>query len=74
MRLPNIQMVYSSIVAAGEKVYIASRDGNVVVVKHGPEFEILAENKLEDSFNASPAIVGSELFLRGSQNLYCIAE
>ena len=74
MRLPNIKMVYSSIVAAGEKVYIASRDGDVVVIKHGPEFEILAENKLEDSFNASPAIVGSELYLRGSQNLYCITE
>ncbi|RKU29802.1 hypothetical protein C6497_05515 [Candidatus Poribacteria bacterium] len=74
IRLPNMQMVYSSIVAAGDNVYIASRDGNVVVVKHGADFEIIAENKLDDSFNASPAIVGSELYLRGSQNLYCIAE
>src|SRR5437667_221575 len=37
-------------------------------------FEVLATNKLDDGMDASPAIVGKELFLRGRQNLYCIAE
>ena len=73
-RLRGISNVYSSIVGAADRVYIASRNGTVLVIKHGPEFEILAENKLGDSFNASPVIVGSELYLRGTQNLYCIAE
>jgi hypothetical protein len=44
------------------------------VIKHGPVFEVLAKNKLDDNFNASPAIVGSTLYLRGYKNLYCIEE
>ena len=34
---------------------------------------LLAENQLEDGFNASAAIAGDELFLRGEKYLYCIA-
>ena len=73
-RLQGVSGVYSSIVGAGNRVYIAGRNGVVNVIQHGPEFTILAENALDDSFNASPAIVGSELYLRGSGHLYCIAE
>lgn len=73
-RLDGIRGMYSSIVGAADRLYVASRNGAVAVIQHGPEFEVLATNNLEDSFNASPAIVGSELYLRGSQYLYCIAE
>ena len=73
-RVAGIGGVYSSIAGAADRVYIASRNGTVTVLKDGPEFEVLAENKLDDSFNASPAFVGSELILRGTQYLYCIAE
>ena len=73
-RLQGVSNVYASIVGADDRVYIAGRNGVVNVVQHGPEFKVLAENKLDDSFNASPAIVGSELYLRGAQHLYCIAE
>lgn len=73
-RLQGVSGVYASIVGAGDRVYIAGRNGTVNVVEHGPYFKILAENTLDDSFNASPAIVGSELYLRGGQYLYCIAE
>ena len=73
-RLQGVSGVYASIVGAGDRVYIAGRNGTVNVIQHGPYFKILAENTLDDSFNASPAIVGSELYLRGAQYLYCIAE
>lgn len=73
-RIQGISGVYASIVGAEDRVYVASRNGTVAVLKHGPEFEILAQNQLEDSFNASPAIVGSEIYLRGTRYLYCIAE
>ena len=73
-RLQGVSGVYASIVGASDRVYIAGRGGTVNVIQHGPEFKVLAENKLDDSFNASPAIVGSELYLRGMQHLYCIAE
>ena len=45
----------------------------VLVIKHGPQFEVLAQNVLDDGFDASPAIVGDEIYLRGRKYLYCIA-
>ena len=45
-----------------------------MVLKHGPTFEVLAENKLDDGFNASPALVDNELYLRGYKSLYSIGE
>jgi outer membrane protein assembly factor BamB len=40
----------------------------------GPKFEILATNQLDEGIDASPAIAGDEIFLRGQESLYCIAE
>ena len=74
VRLQGVSNVYASIVGTADQVYIAGRNGGVNVIQQGPEFKILAENTLDDSFNASPAIVGNELYLRGMQYLYCIAE
>ncbi len=72
-RLEGISDVYASPVGAGNRIYIADRDGVTLVIKHGSTFEVLAENILDDGFNASPAIVGKEMFLRGNKSLYCIA-
>jgi outer membrane protein assembly factor BamB len=72
-RLPDIGQVFASPVGAGGSAYIVSRNGSTVVLKHGSQFEIIARNQLDDSFSASPAAVGSELYLRGEKFLYCIA-
>ncbi|MDE0556157.1 MAG: PQQ-binding-like beta-propeller repeat protein, partial [Candidatus Poribacteria bacterium] len=74
VRLRGVSGVYASIVGAADRLYVAGRNGVVNVVQQGPEFKILAENTLDDSFNASPAIVGNELYLRGGKYLYCISE
>jgi outer membrane protein assembly factor BamB len=75
-RVPGIGSigVYSSPVAAADRVYLTGRDGAVVVVKQSDKLEVLATNKLDEAFEASPAIVGKELYLRGHSALYCIAE
>jgi hypothetical protein len=52
---------------------VTGRDGVTVVLKRGSEYEILATNKLDDRIDASAAIVGNEIFLRGLEYLYCIA-
>jgi len=65
--------VYASPVGAAGRVYIVGRDGGALVLKKGDKIEVLATNRLDDRFDASPAIVGKEIFLRGKQNLYCIA-
>jgi hypothetical protein len=66
--------IYSSPVGADGRIYISSREGVTVVIKHGPVFEILATNTLDDTFDSSAAIVGKDLLLRGEGHLYCISE
>ena len=72
-RLSGIRNVYASPVVAGGRLYITSRDGATLVAKAGPEFEILSMNRLDDGFDASPAVAGGEIYLRGQRYLYCIA-
>lgn len=74
-RLPDLFEIYASPVAAADRVYVTDRDGTTVVLSHGGGMpELLAQNTLEDGFNASAAIAGRELFLRGDRYLYCIAK
>jgi outer membrane protein assembly factor BamB len=73
-RLNEIPDLYASAVAADGRIYVAGRDGAIVVLRHGPPFDTLAVNRLDDGFDASPAIVGNELYLRGRKHLYKIAE
>jgi outer membrane protein assembly factor BamB len=74
-RLPKPYSFKSSLVGADGKLYMASEDGDVVVVKMGDKFEVLATNTLSDQFFVStPAIVDGEMFLRGQNTLFCISE
>jgi len=73
-RLEGIPNVFASPVAARGRVYFPGREGSTVVVKSGPTFEVLAKNTLDDGFDASPALVDNEIYLRGHKYLYCIAE
>jgi len=73
-RIPGLNGVYASPVAAAGRVYLVGRDGSTVVIKRSDQLEVLATNRLDDQFDASPAMSGKELFLRGHKTLYCIAE
>jgi outer membrane protein assembly factor BamB len=71
-RLEGIRGIYASPVSAKDRVYILGREGKCVVLKKGPRLEILATNSLDDKTDASIALAGNELFIRGRENLYCI--
>ena len=73
-RLMDVPNMFSSPVGADGRVYFAGADGTTLVIRHGPKFEILASNVLDDGFMASPALVDNEIYLRGSKYLYCITE
>lgn len=73
-RLPSIPDVFASPVGAAGRIYITSRDGTTVVLKHGPTLETVAENKLSDGFDASPALADREIYMRGYKYLYSIGE
>jgi outer membrane protein assembly factor BamB len=62
----------SSPLLADGKIYATSEDGTTVVMKAGPEFEILAVNKLNEYTLASPVAVDNQLFIRTMDYLYCI--
>ncbi len=72
LRLAGIRDVYASPVAASGRVYVVGRNGTTIVLRHG-DSKILARNHLEDTFDASPALIGQDLILRGERFLYCIA-
>ena len=71
-RLEGLMGVYASPVGADGRVYLLGRDGGALVIKNAAPLEILAKNRLDDGFDASPAVVGNALFLRGRQSLYCL--
>jgi hypothetical protein len=60
-------------VGAAGRVYLTGRDGTTLVIRHGPTFEVLATNHLDDGFDASPALVDREIYMRGYKYLYSIA-
>jgi hypothetical protein len=53
-------------------VYFTGREGSTLVLRSGPTFEVLATNRLDDGFDASPALVGTEMYMRGYKYLYAI--
>jgi hypothetical protein len=71
--LPEVGEIYASPVGTAGRVYFVGRDGTTQVIRNAERFEILATNKLDDKIDASRAIAGNELFLKGKQHLYCIS-
>jgi outer membrane protein assembly factor BamB len=65
---------YSSPVAADDKVYIASEEGVVVVLDAGEKLNILAKNKLDGAILATPALAGSNIYVRTENHLYAFGQ
>ena len=73
-RLAGVTSFYASPAAAAGRVYLVDRDGTTLVLKLSDTIEVLATNRLNDPIDASPVLVGKQLFLRGEHFLYCIEE
>jgi outer membrane protein assembly factor BamB len=74
-RLPDVvKSFYGSPVGVKDRIYLASQQGTALVLRHGDKLEVLASNKLNDAFDASPVVVGRQLLLRGAKYLYCLEE
>ena len=64
----------ASPVYADGRLWFFGEDGKTTVLKPGRVFEQVAENRLEEGFMASPAIVGKAFYLRTRTHLYRIEE
>ena len=74
IRLPKTYSFKASPVGASGKLYLASENEDVIVLRMGETFEVLATNTMKDQmFIASPAISNGEIFLRSQKYLYCIS-
>jgi outer membrane protein assembly factor BamB len=62
----------SSPVAADGKVYLASEEGHVYVLKAGPAFEAVSENEMGESVLATPAISEGTLLFRTQGNVVAV--
>ena len=71
-RLPGLSTFYASPVAAAGRIYLVDREGTTLVLRQGDKLDMLATNRLDDPVDASPVVVGKQLFLRGEKYLYCI--
>jgi outer membrane protein assembly factor BamB len=73
-RLPQVRSFYASPVTAGGRIYFTDRSGTTIVIRAGDTLDDIALNKLDDTIDASPVLVGKQLYLRGMTYLYCIEE
>ncbi|MCO8125569.1 PQQ-binding-like beta-propeller repeat protein [Stieleria sp. TO1_6] len=73
-RLPNISNTYASPMSVAGHVYLTGRSGTTVVIKESDQLQIVAVNSVGETVDATPAPAGNELFIRGQEHLFCIAQ
>jgi outer membrane protein assembly factor BamB len=72
-RLPKPYNFKASPVGVNGKLYLASEEGDVIIVKMGETYEVLATNTLDGQmFIGTPAVADGEIYLRGQNTLFCI--
>ena len=64
----------ASCVAADGRIYFCSENGEAYVVKAGPEYQLLAKNRMGDLVMATPAISGNNIFFRVQKSVIAIGE
>jgi outer membrane protein assembly factor BamB len=62
----------ASPVAARGRIYLASEDGEVFVVRAGEKYELLATNRMGEALMATPAISDGMLLIRGQRHLFAV--
>jgi outer membrane protein assembly factor BamB len=72
-RLPGLSPRTSPVATADGRIYFASA-GKSYVIKAGPRCEILGSSDLGDASDASAAVAGARLYLKGGRYLYCIGK
>ncbi|HXG47665.1 MAG TPA: PQQ-binding-like beta-propeller repeat protein, partial [Methylomirabilota bacterium] len=65
---------WSSMLLAGDRIYVPNQSGDVFVLRAAPKFEVLATNSVGEPTNASLAASDGEVFLRTDRGLWCFAE
>lgn len=73
-RLPARGDYYASPVAAEDRVYVISEEGEVTVVAAKPTFEIVATSSMNERTMASPAVSNGQIFIRTDVALWAVGK
>jgi outer membrane protein assembly factor BamB len=65
---------HSSPLRIGDRIFCASREGEVVVLAADRTFKLLARNLLDEPVHATPAIAHNRLYVRTTSSLLSIGE
>lgn len=66
--------ISASPVAAGGRIYLASEDGDIFVVRAGRTFELLSTNTMGEVVMATPALDGNSIIVRTASHLVAIGK
>jgi outer membrane protein assembly factor BamB len=64
----------ASPVAAEGRIYFVGDNGETTVIKAGATFEVLANNPLDETVQASPAIARGQIFIRTERHVFAIGK
>ena len=63
---------WGSLVLAGGRLYGVCQDGTTIVFEPSPNgYQQLAENELDETCNATPAVSAGRIYIRTHESLYC---
>jgi outer membrane protein assembly factor BamB len=65
---------FASPVAVNGKIYFASRNGIITVIKAGDNLNVLSRNDIDERISATPAIVDNKIYLRTANSLYAFGD
>jgi len=71
-RLDSDAAMYASLVAADGKIYCPAENGSVYVIQAGPEYQLLARNRMGEPCFGTPAISNGALYLRTTKSLVAV--
>lgn len=61
-------------IAANGNLYFCSERGDVFVIKAGSEFEVVAQNNMNDILMATPAISGNVIYFRAQKSVIAVGK
>lgn len=64
--------ISSSLVGAGNRVYVTDDTGRTTVLENRPGYQVVAKNELGEDVRTTPALSHGNVFIRGTTHLYCI--
>jgi len=71
-RAGDLSLIAASPLLIGDTLLLVDEEGRALLVRVGPEFEVVGRGKLDDLFWATPGFADGALLLRGGKHLYCI--